>query len=245
MFKCILCDEDSYLLELVRYIHLNPVRAGLVSDMTALATYPWCGHAALMDGKLNTWQCRDEVLLYFDTKEKRALGKYELFVADGLAQGQRPELVGGGLQRSQHRNAAQDKQPEAYDERILGGGDFVEQILLQNDAGTNMLTQQERLKQADEFIEQVCTREAITFQELQSGSRRRVVSNARTVIAIELVQSYGWSITATANYLGVSPSANAGAIMVDQGMFLSLVKNVPLFSPDNMFPIIALPYWFS
>ena len=42
-YKSILCQEETYLLELVRYIHLNPLRAGLVQDMEALNTYPYCG----------------------------------------------------------------------------------------------------------------------------------------------------------------------------------------------------------
>jgi REP element-mobilizing transposase RayT len=44
-FKSILCQEDAYLLELVRYIHLNPLRAEIVADMDQLDTYPFCGRA--------------------------------------------------------------------------------------------------------------------------------------------------------------------------------------------------------
>ncbi len=47
-FKSIVCEEEAYLLELVRYIHLNPLRAGMVSDMNQLDAYPWSGHAVLM-----------------------------------------------------------------------------------------------------------------------------------------------------------------------------------------------------
>jgi putative transposase len=46
--KSILCEEDLYLLELVRYIHLNPLRAGIVEELKGLNTYPYCGHYALM-----------------------------------------------------------------------------------------------------------------------------------------------------------------------------------------------------
>ena len=206
-YKSIVCDEDSYFLELVRYIHLNPIRAGVVADMTTLATYPWCGHGAVLNKKINTWQCRDEVLLYFGLRKKRAIAKYKQFVADGLDQGQRPELSGGGLRRSQQLSAQPDTPPKAYDERILGNGDFVEQILLLNEPDTKVLFTQKKLQQADEFIEQICSRATITQQELQSGGRRRAVSNARAVIAVELVQTYGWTIAATAKRLGVSSSA--------------------------------------
>ena len=47
-YKSIVCEEDPYLLELVRYIHLNPVRAGLVKDVGGLDRYPWSGHSVLL-----------------------------------------------------------------------------------------------------------------------------------------------------------------------------------------------------
>lgn len=47
-YKSIVCQEDSYLLELVRYIHLNPLRAGLVDSLDDLDTYAWSGHAVIM-----------------------------------------------------------------------------------------------------------------------------------------------------------------------------------------------------
>jgi len=47
-YKSIVCEEDAYLLELIRYIHLNPLRAKLVQDLTELDKYPWCGHSAIL-----------------------------------------------------------------------------------------------------------------------------------------------------------------------------------------------------
>src|SRR4030067_2525501 len=47
-YKSILCDEDNYLLALVRYIHLNPVRAKIIQTMTEMHKYPWSGHSAVM-----------------------------------------------------------------------------------------------------------------------------------------------------------------------------------------------------
>ena len=47
-FKSIVAEEEPYFLELLRYIHLNPVRAHLVADLDALDRYPWTGHAALL-----------------------------------------------------------------------------------------------------------------------------------------------------------------------------------------------------
>ena len=64
-YKSILCEEDPYLLELVRYIHLNPIRSGLVKDLVGLVRYPWCGDGVLMGRCRNPWQNTKEVLVYF------------------------------------------------------------------------------------------------------------------------------------------------------------------------------------
>src|ERR1043166_6893049 len=55
-YKSLLCDADAYLLALVRYIHLNPVRAGLCADLAELATYPYSGHRALLGKAQTPWQ---------------------------------------------------------------------------------------------------------------------------------------------------------------------------------------------
>ena len=64
-YKSILCQQDAYLKELVRYIHLNPLRAGLVKDMAALDKFSFTGHSYIMGKKKNSWQSCNEVLVYF------------------------------------------------------------------------------------------------------------------------------------------------------------------------------------
>ncbi len=64
--KSILCQEDEYLLELVRYIHLNPVRAGMVKSLGKLDRYRWSGHSVLVGCRRRTWQDRDEILSPFN-----------------------------------------------------------------------------------------------------------------------------------------------------------------------------------
>jgi len=52
-YKSVVCEEDSYLLELIRYIHLNPLRAKLVQDLKELDKYPWTGHSAILGRRKN------------------------------------------------------------------------------------------------------------------------------------------------------------------------------------------------
>jgi len=55
-YKSIICQEDLYLKELVRYIHLNPLRAKIVKDIKALDSDPYCGHSVLIGKQKNKWQ---------------------------------------------------------------------------------------------------------------------------------------------------------------------------------------------
>jgi len=64
-YKAILCEEDPYLQELLRYIPLNPVRARMVKTPAELAVYRWTGHAAIMGKASVPWQAVDEALTHF------------------------------------------------------------------------------------------------------------------------------------------------------------------------------------
>jgi putative transposase len=133
-YKSILCQEDTYLLELVRYIHLNPLRAGLVPEYKNLSGYPYCGHGVIMGRRKVDWQDADYVLQLSGNKESGARGNYSRFVRKGVDLGKRPDLTGGGLLRShggwtgvRSLKAAGDYQKG--DERILGDGGFVNEAL--------------------------------------------------------------------------------------------------------------------
>ena len=133
-YKSILCQEDLYLLELVRYIHLNPLRAGLVTDLIQLGRYSYSGHGVLMGKFENDWQDIEWVLKLYDERLWIARRQYRAFVGKGGSQGRRKDLIGGGLIRSAGGWAAvksmrKAKMFQKSDERILGDGDFVEQVL--------------------------------------------------------------------------------------------------------------------
>jgi len=135
-YKSILCQEDPYLLELVRYIHLNPLRAKLVSGYKALGRHPYCGHGVILGRRENDWQDVEYILRLFGDKEGSARRRYSEFVRAGIEQGKRSDLIGGGLLRSQGGWAAVKAlrgsgEYQKGDERILGDGDFVDEVLSQ------------------------------------------------------------------------------------------------------------------
>ena len=137
-YKSILCQEEVYLKELVRYIHLNPLRAKIVDDLKQLDTYTFCGHSALMDRVKRSWQEVNEVLGLFAAKRLQARERYRSFVQKGIPQGRRKDLTGGGLLRSAGGwlNVKALREAKIFyksDERILGDSDFVDSVLANAD----------------------------------------------------------------------------------------------------------------
>ena len=136
-YKSIVCQEETYLRELVRYIHLNPVRAGLVETLDKLKSYRYGGHSALLGKVQREWQDTDYVLGYFGKRKSEARKVYESFVEEGITQGRREELTRGGLIRSlggwtEARDALKGGVHIMSDERILGDSDFVDSVISQS-----------------------------------------------------------------------------------------------------------------
>jgi hypothetical protein len=84
----------------VRYIHLNPILAGIVKDLKSLDRYAYTGHSIIMGKRKNSWQDTDSVLQLFGKSQYAARKKYRDFVEKGICQGRNPEMTGGGLLRS-------------------------------------------------------------------------------------------------------------------------------------------------
>ena len=93
-YTSIVVEAEPYLLELVRYLHLNPLRAKVVRDLRVLDRYPWTGHSALVGKVPRPWQETQAVLAQFGPTPARARTAYRAFVVAGIPQGRRPEFQG-------------------------------------------------------------------------------------------------------------------------------------------------------
>ena len=212
-YKSIVCDEDPYFRELIRYIHLNPLRVQLVKDISELNRYPWSGHGVIMGNVKHEWQDRHYALSWFGKKEAAAKKAYLAYLEEGVAQGRRPDLAGGGLVRSlggwsEVVSLRSNKQHVLTDERILGAGDFVEKVL--KEADERFLFQIKARQQRgrmQHIIEDMCRKEGINIKELRLGGRRKMISRVRADLAHTLINELGIPLAEIARQLGVSTSA--------------------------------------
>jgi REP element-mobilizing transposase RayT len=217
-YKSIVCEEEAYLLELVRYIHLNPRRASNVESLEELDHYRWSGHSVLIGKGRNDWQERGYVLGQFGKGQREAIRAYRRFMEEGKNAGRRPELVGGGLIRSlggwsKVLSLRARGEQEEYDARILGGGDFVHAIL--KEADENLVRQMKSRREKvymDEVIRRMCKGAKVGEEELRGGGQRKEVSALRARIAHVLCREMGISMAEAARKLGVGTTAIAMAI---------------------------------
>jgi len=212
-YKSIVCEEELYFLRLVSYIHLNPLRAGLAESLEDLERYPWSGHAVVMNRIRHEWQNRNYVLGYFGKRESSALQAYREFVAEESGRGHQPELTGGGLVRSiggwsEVKSLRKRQEKQFSDERILGSGEFVKEIL--DDVEESVKERLPATAAATEAVERLviaCEEAGISVQALQGGSRKRNCTELRKRLALEYVLELGMSYAGSARLLGISAAA--------------------------------------
>lgn len=209
-YKSILCQKEAYFMELVRYIHLNPVRAGIVTGLDGLNHYPWVGHGALIGNRPEKWQEIKEVLRRFGDNKKQAIANYRQFVQEGLEMGRREEYSGGGLKRSmkgweriEGSQALRGRWPS--DERILGNDEFVTTVLGETEADQRRKTCKCK-SDIEAWACGICRQFRLEPEEIRRHRRGNRFSTVRDLIAYWGIAG-GFGRDAIASYLGVSVTA--------------------------------------
>jgi putative transposase len=218
-YKSILCQEDLYLKELVRYIHLNPYRAALVLGLSALDTYPWCGHSAVIGNVKREWQSTEYVLGFFGKTKAKAQKTYRAFIEQGMAQGKRPELVGGGLIRSMGGwvHVVEMRRANVFiksDERILGDGDFVERVLREAEdrLDRRYLAKAQGLD-FEKIVRRVAAAMSIEPSEVLSRTKSPQSVQARSLLCFLLNRDVGMSKVDIARKLRICHSAVSRGVL--------------------------------
>lgn len=218
-YKSIICEEDAYFMELVRYIHLNPLRAKIVTDMASLDRYRYCGHQVLMGKAEKSWQDVAYVLNWFGNKKGDARKKYSAYVEKGIAHGRRPELMGGGLIRSaggweelkKMRLKGQDRIKS--DQRILGGSNFVQDVI---SGSKENFSRKYRMKCAgfdfDKVLEKVASLLNLEKDYIVAKGRQKDRVSARDLVCYWCVSELSSPQSDLAKRFDITPSAVGYAV---------------------------------
>jgi putative transposase len=154
-YKAILVDDESYLLELVRYIHLNPVRAAIVNNPEK---YLWSSHRAYLGKEFFPWLTTDWMLGQFGKSVKQARSRYRSFVLDEIGETRRAEFHNGG-----------------EDSRVLGDDNFMNKCLSDSKSLALQLT-------VYDIACRVCLEYDVDESMLRTKTQQRIVSEARAIV---------------------------------------------------------------
>ena len=182
-YKAILCEKESYLLELIRYLHLNPVRSQIVRDP---AEYSWSSHKAYLEGDGRGWIAVDRVLPWWGKGRRQAMARYQRFVREGLGDGHRADLY------------------KVTDQRYLGDEGFVEGVeekVLEREAVRLVEVKWEEVKEA------VCNRFGLSGAAVMHRGRGREAARVRRIIAWVGREVGGFSNREMADALQLDPAA--------------------------------------
>lgn len=217
-YKSILCQEDAYLLELVRYIHLNPLRSGLVPTLEELDHYRFSGHSVLMGHRNFACQEVKAVLTRFGKRILAARHAYRAFVEEGVALGKRPELTGGGLIRSLGgwgalKSLRRKREHLKGDERILGDSDFVESVLsAQNEFLERRYALRAKGLDFHAILKRIGDVYGLKAEGILSGGKQPELVEARSLACYWAVKELGMTTVEVSRRFGITQPAVSRAV---------------------------------
>ena len=180
-YKAVLVDADAYLLELTRYIHLNPVRSGVVGEPE---DYPWSSHLTYLGLENIPWLTTDWVLSIFSNNLRRARQAYDKFVEEGKSRGHQREF-GSGLE---------------IDSRFLGDEVFIDKVFGQNNEWPK------RKVTVREIVSFVCQQFGLKEQMLSGPGKDRRFSKIRAIAAWLVLDSGGLTLSELSKWVKRDPS---------------------------------------
>jgi REP element-mobilizing transposase RayT len=236
-FKSILCQEDSYLLELIRYIHLNPIRAAMVRDLTSLNGYSWTGHAGMLGRLKQSWHDTHAVLELFGNSYRAARKQYLEFMKAGVESTDPRNLSGGGLVRSigSWEALSQLRKEHVHcigDERILGDSSFVVSALKEDRLGLDQATLRSREGWTlDKLIHRTCGLCEIAEQGILNKARSNNCSRAKALVCFWGTIELGLTTTEIAQRLQISQQAVSN--WIKKGQYLVETSNINFPDPEG------------
>lgn len=184
-YRAILVQADAYLLELVRYIHQNPIRAGMVA---CLSDYPWCSHGAYLGGVKPSWLTVDWVLRMFDQSEVAARQAYSVFLTRRPSPSMRDRMSAGN--RS--------------DGRIIGDDHFQTAIAKHHKPSPS--------SRLTELVQDICDQHGVMPEQLATPSRSRLNSDIRADIGNAAIEQNIARISDVARFFNRSSSGLSRAM---------------------------------
>ncbi len=183
-YQAILCDRNAYLLELVRYLHLNPARVRKPSDPWR---YRWSSHGVYLGKSSPVRVSTNIVLQLFHKQVGPARDAYREFLKEGLGQGHRAEYY------------------DTIDQRFLGDEQFLEDIERKTEAKHEISAESPKVP-FSQLLPAVASTTGITETSLIQRGKSGDRGKARAFLVFVAHEWSGLSMKTIANHLNRDPS---------------------------------------
>lgn len=198
-FKSIISQDQNYLEELIRYVHLNPLRAGICKTIKSLDTYRWCGHGVLLGNFNASFQMTDSVLRHFDSNKTAAKERYREFVCKGINIIKDDWIIESV--RKSNKGIVKKNNPDCW---VIGDREFVCSVIQKNEENIRLSRSIRENWTLDKVILKVAKMHGVNEKEILTRSRLTKGSDVRKKFAFISCRLLGFSLSEVAKYLDVS-----------------------------------------
>ena len=197
-YKSLATQEHWYLKELIRYVHLNPVRAGVVKNLEDLQWYPWSGHVQMIGADKKEWFNHTEALSKFGLRKDSAQKNY----LDWLSQGV-------GLEGEGWRVVRDTTDEEGVEDlRISGEAIFVKKVLMTVQAYQSIAALKlKHRKSMDTIFDSICKKYKLSQEYVLTKGRQDKRSEAKKKFCKEAIMQNGYSLQDVASFLNMNSSS--------------------------------------
>ena len=204
-YKSVLCQDSDYAKELIRYIHLNPLRANQVSSLEELKKWPWCGHGYLVGDESSAgmaFQQRNKVLRRFGEDELSAPKKYLEYLNEGIGE---HFFESGNLQYTETLEIEVSKKGWPA---VIGDHEFVINAMQKHEIHSHRLHHKDAYKKVMENLATSVTKKySIAQQDLLTRSRRYINTIARQAFCKSAFHQELLPMAVIARFLQITISA--------------------------------------
>lgn len=187
-YKAILCDKDRYLLSLIKYIHLNPVRAKIAIEADQ---YQWSSHKCYIGKGKDDIIDTDRVLRMFSEDNGTSSGLYREFIGDGVV-------------------INRDDVYKTVDQRVLGAEEFLDIVMAKYD-GEIIKEKREKDHTLAEIAEGVEKIKGVPLKHLRMHNKTSYITSSRKLFIL-LANEYGYTGREIAEYIRRDPAVISMAL---------------------------------
>ncbi len=214
-FKSIVTQDQGYIEQLVRYVHLNPLRSGTCKSLEELDTYPWSGHAVLLNNRGCVFQDTTAILRRFGRDINSAAREYRAYIRRGVETNEDLDFL--EVLRKSNKDTVNRHEYNCW---VIGDQDFVKKALVKDRSNRiRVASYKQEGWTVRKVVQRVAGQMGIEEKDIYKRGRNNNRSAFRKIVATISHRTFDIPVAEVARYYGVDSSTVSR--MLDEGEFFT------------------------